>query len=130
LYEVKDASNDDNNWGFSQVRGNQMGNGNTGNALMVSTCRFSSQVEVVDMFKVLNSTKSVLSNGGSGMTFRALYLGELLQNRNGDVSLGLIGHGLTFCIRKNFTINHQGNKVRVDGDCLYVIKLHDCFVNQ
>jgi hypothetical protein len=71
----------------------------------------------VDMFESLASTKSVSSSSGSGMKFRMLCIEDLLLARRGNVCFGLIGHGPTFCIRKNCK-TALGSKVLVSKDTL------------
>jgi hypothetical protein len=48
-----------------------------------------------------------------------------MKSRQGDICCGLIGHGPTFCIRKNCKTTHHGGPFDVDHNTICVIKTND-----
>jgi hypothetical protein len=92
---------------------------------LVDTGRLFSDEKVPGENKVLLSSKSASSKGGSGAKFKILCIGDLMTTRNGDVSLGVIGYGPTVCIRKNCHKNHLGGKTDLKHNNICVIELND-----
>jgi hypothetical protein len=59
-----------------------------------------------------------------GGRFKIICLQDLLENRQGDICFGLIGHGPTFCIRSKCNITHSGGKINLHSCSICVVKLN------
>jgi hypothetical protein len=67
----------------------------------------------------------VPSSGILGSKFKIICINDLKTERQGDVCFGLIGHGPTFCIRKNCKTTHTGGTFDVNNNAICVIKMND-----
>jgi hypothetical protein len=64
------------------------------------------------------ATKVVLISGRNSARFKVLCIGELLAALQGDVCFGLIGQGLTFCIRKGCKTCNMGGAFEVNHNTM------------
>jgi hypothetical protein len=144
MVEEEDVSDDDDDWGFTLSTGNQartlvnvegqavksgkMDGSCTdlfGRSISDKVGRLLSPAENVEMFKPLASVKSVLSYGGSGTKFRIIHLGALMRKQNGDACCRLIGNGSSFCIWKECTTTHLGDKLPINSNWRCVVQVLD-----
>jgi hypothetical protein len=117
-------------YGLDAIKGNLgMDELGMGQLLMtgkrVETARYSGNDELAERNIPLLSTKSVTLTGGGGTKYRIMSIGDLLESRNKNVCFGLIGHGPTFCIRKDCMTSHIGAKLNLDLNTICVVKIND-----